>query len=123
MGRGPWPLSEDTALGLGLAMVKTFTVIGWDKDGTARCDCKEGRWTPPICMRAERQGKPCETRTGVVREDRYIRLRRCQACRGFFVGHYSMRLCSDACIDANHRAWLDAHRPPARQQSWPVSDT
>jgi hypothetical protein len=45
--------------------------------------------------------------------ERSLRLHCCRICRGPFIGHYTVHLCSDACIAANRQAWLDAHRLPA----------
>jgi predicted nucleic acid-binding Zn ribbon protein len=46
-----------------------------------------------------------------------VRLHRCGACPGFFIGHYSARFCSDACAAVNHRNWVAAHRRPRTPSS------
>ena len=46
------------------------------------------------------------------RRDSAVRLHRCRVCRGLFIGYYSARLCSDACVDANNHAWVEARRHP-----------
>jgi hypothetical protein len=76
---GSWRLSEETALGLGLA-------------------------SRPIG-------------TWVVRSDAAARLHRCRICRGFFIAHHAMRLCSDTCAKVNRQAWVEAHRWPPPQPS------
>jgi hypothetical protein len=106
---GPWPLSETTAVGLGVATRRTEKLLGFGKDGTVTCRCK-GDAPPLKCTRAERQGRPCETVTFVLRKDEAVRLHRCKICHGFFIAHYSARICSDACTKANHQAWVEAHR-------------
>src|SRR6201989_1460143 len=85
--RGPWPLSEETALALGLA-----------ERSTHRSCCKWGEFSY----------------TSVYRVDGAVRLPRCKVCRGMFIAHYSAGLCSEACIKANREAWREAHRrsPP-----------
>jgi hypothetical protein len=102
----PWALSQETALGLGLATSETYA-----RHGEQSCGCKPG-WRA-TCTEGERQGKPCETRTSIWRHDRKIRLHGCRMCRGLYIGHYTTHLCSEACIAANAVAWREAHRYPA----------
>jgi hypothetical protein len=85
--KGPWPLSERTAIALGLAKRTTVT---YERLGVAG----------PI--------------TSTWREDQSVRLHQCGVCPRFFIGHYSARFCSDACTAANHRRWIEAHRPPRK---------
>jgi hypothetical protein len=57
------------------------------------------------------------TYTEIIRTDAArAGLHRCKICRQFFIAHHATRLCSDACIEANHQAWYDAH---GRQRSMP----
>jgi hypothetical protein len=85
--RGPWPLSEETAMALGLAEISTH-----------RSSRKWGEFTY----------------TSVYRFDGAVRLHCCKVCRGMFIAHYKAGLCSEACIRANQETWREAHRrsPP-----------
>src|ERR1700760_1490970 len=88
--RGPWPLSEETALALGLA-----------ERSTHRSCCEWGEFSY----------------TSVYRSDGAVRLHRCKVCRGMFIAHYKAGLCSEACVRANREAWREAHRRPPRPPS------
>jgi hypothetical protein len=58
-----------------------------------------------------------ETREGLGRTwERALRFHSCRICHGPFIAHYSTHLCSDVCIAANRRAWLDAHRLPVPER-------
>jgi hypothetical protein len=111
----PWKLTKETALGIGLADSEVITVIGWDPDGTASCECRN-KWRA-TCTRSERQGKSCEKKTCIIRNDYWVRLHFCRLCNGPFIAHYSMKHCSETCARENQKAWHEARRLPPRPPS------
>ena len=108
---GPWTLSVATALGLGVAAQHTSPNQGFGPNGGMACRCGKGT----TCTSAEREAAGCKpTHTSTYRWDGAVRLHRCEVCEGFFIAHYSARICSDACAKENRREWIEEHRRPRR---------